>query len=262
MNSFREWINDYKAVVCLIIGFVLLLIVAPPLIIAKLYLKGCSKPNTPFSADNLILYFGSVLTFFGTVALGALALWQNRSFKIENEKSQNSLIDATEKLKIANEIIAQEYQKQVDISNKLLEMQKSNVMPIVFLIHAGINYDNSVIKLFFTFKIEKNTSLITTFEIPFFYKNESEYFNKINLLHRCPTNINKSKTVSFTNNLEEKLEFDYKDVTIEDVIENICIFTIWTIDIYNIRRKNTLTIKIDELLNFTTIKYGIEEVEI
>lgn len=58
---------------------------------------------------------GELLTFLGTVFLGGLALWQNKKFKDENDKSQEELKTLTEK---AN-----------DINDKLLDIEKEKTKP-------------------------------------------------------------------------------------------------------------------------------------
>lgn len=66
------------------------LLISIPFIINCLYLKGVrlASPNTSFSASDMLGLFGSLLTFFGTIALGALALWQNHNLYNNEEKSE------------------------------------------------------------------------------------------------------------------------------------------------------------------------------
>lgn len=76
----------------LIAILVAILLMSIPFIISWAYLKGTAngQPNTAFSASDIILFYGSILSFIGTVSLGILALWQNHIFKKTTER-QNRL---------------------------------------------------------------------------------------------------------------------------------------------------------------------------
>lgn len=66
----------------------LFLILAMPKIIDTAYFIGLKKaipPNTTFSSENAIVYYGSVLTFIGTTFLGGVSLRQNRRLHEENK---------------------------------------------------------------------------------------------------------------------------------------------------------------------------------
>lgn len=67
-----------------------------PVIIWLLYLVGDIWIGIPthITAGNALGFYGSLLAFLGTVALGALALWQNIQFRNANkEDSQNKRIE-------------------------------------------------------------------------------------------------------------------------------------------------------------------------
>lgn len=71
----------YKNKLIWIIGIpILIILIATPFIINYLYMKGTpdGKADTSFSASDMLSFYGSVLAFLGTVALGGLALWQNK----------------------------------------------------------------------------------------------------------------------------------------------------------------------------------------
>lgn len=72
-----------------LIGVILIiLLVAIPFIINCAYMKGLTleSPNTAFSASDLLSFYGTVLTFAGTVALSALALWQNKQIALKSQE--------------------------------------------------------------------------------------------------------------------------------------------------------------------------------
>ena len=62
--------------------------IIPLIIINCVYMKGLelNKQNTVLSASDWVLFYGSFLSFLGTVCLGGLALKQNNDFKQENDK--------------------------------------------------------------------------------------------------------------------------------------------------------------------------------
>lgn len=71
---------------------ILVILAIIPFSINYAYLKGETDVifNTVFSASDVLLFYGSILTFLGTVSLGALALWQNN--KIYNDKNAPYII--------------------------------------------------------------------------------------------------------------------------------------------------------------------------
>ncbi|MGF7060780.1 hypothetical protein [Brassicibacter mesophilus] len=65
-----------------------------PFLINELYKFGYATGkayHTLWEAKDVLSFYGSFLTFLGTAALGALALWQNQKFKEENDISQLKL---------------------------------------------------------------------------------------------------------------------------------------------------------------------------
>jgi len=72
-----EWAKKYMvAIIIVFIAFA----VATPFIINCLYMIGRNlpEPNTAFSASDMIVLYGSILTFIGTTTLGAVAVYQGR----------------------------------------------------------------------------------------------------------------------------------------------------------------------------------------
>jgi hypothetical protein len=84
------WIKKHIAITIIILLF---FIIGIPIIIHILF-----KINAPFSflaakweAGDMLSYYGSILTFLGTILLGALALWQNHIIQLEAEKHEKML---------------------------------------------------------------------------------------------------------------------------------------------------------------------------
>lgn len=83
-----EWIKKHKvafAVICILVVFAL---VGVPLLINILFKvnTGISALQAEWSAGDMLGYYGAVLSFLGTVALGVLALYQNHVIKEEADK--------------------------------------------------------------------------------------------------------------------------------------------------------------------------------
>ena len=80
-----EWIKKHKLIV--IISSIIL-IFGVPLIIHVLFKIHAGIPflEAEWSAGEMLGYYGSILSFIGTVVLGALALYQNRLIKEEADK--------------------------------------------------------------------------------------------------------------------------------------------------------------------------------
>lgn len=74
--------------ICPIGVILIILLIAIPFIINCAYMKGLTleNPNTAFSASDLLSFYGTVLTFAGTVALSALALWQNKQIALKSQE--------------------------------------------------------------------------------------------------------------------------------------------------------------------------------
>lgn len=80
-----NWIKKHKVFLVLISLAVLFALVGIPLIINLLFKFNCgiSMFQAEWSAGEALGYYGSVLSFVGTVVLGALALYQNHIIKEE-----------------------------------------------------------------------------------------------------------------------------------------------------------------------------------
>lgn len=80
-----KWIEKHKGIV---IAALLFFIAGVPLIIHILFKMNSGIPflEAEWTAGDALGYYGSILSFIGTVVLGALALYQNRLIKDESDK--------------------------------------------------------------------------------------------------------------------------------------------------------------------------------
>lgn len=98
-----------------------------PFIINELYKHGqnCNFAYiTMWSAEDVLSFFGNYLSFFGTIILGAVAVFQTEK---ANEKTDNANDIATDALKQAERSnqLAQEALMQTERANELsAQMQK------------------------------------------------------------------------------------------------------------------------------------------
>lgn len=116
----------------IIIGSIGILVVALtiPILINELYkigLKTDSGYVTLWEAKDALAFYGSFLSFVGTVALGMLALWQNQKFKIENDKAQDRLEKMNKKIlelddSKEKERIFEKYFSYLDDTNDLFDL--------------------------------------------------------------------------------------------------------------------------------------------
>ena len=83
-----EWIKKHKALFFIICVIVLIALIGVPFVINLLF-KADTNINVfqaEWSAGDALGYYGAVLSFLGTVILGALALYQNHMIKEEADK--------------------------------------------------------------------------------------------------------------------------------------------------------------------------------
>ena len=88
MRDFLKFINGHRRIVCAIVLLLLIITIGIPIVINWMYKQPAL--TTFFSAEweaaDALSYYGSVLTFLGTVTLSALALWQNHQIKVGNDE--------------------------------------------------------------------------------------------------------------------------------------------------------------------------------
>lgn len=101
MGNFFKFISEHRKVLY-IIFLLLIFIIGIPLLINWLYKQSALAPFfvAEWEAADALSYYGSVLTFLGTVTLSALSLWQNYQIKLGNEK-HSFLLAQLEKAKNA-----------------------------------------------------------------------------------------------------------------------------------------------------------------
>ena len=100
MKKFTQFIHKHLKKVIFILALLLMSTIGGPLLINWLYKQPAqiSLFRTEWQASDTLSYFGSVLTFLGTSALSALALWQNHQIKTANDK-HTALLENMEKAK-------------------------------------------------------------------------------------------------------------------------------------------------------------------
>lgn len=82
-----DWLKKHKILVC-VLSFIIVLGV--PLAIHILFKINSGIPffEAEWTAGDALGYYGSILSFIGTVVLGILALYQNRLIKEESDKRE------------------------------------------------------------------------------------------------------------------------------------------------------------------------------
>ncbi|WP_321825716.1 hypothetical protein [Clostridium butyricum] len=95
MGNLKEWVKKH-IIASIILSFVIIFL--PVLLIHILYSieMPCKFFMAKWSAGELLQFYGSLLSFGGTVLLGGLALWQNQQLAIKNQKF-NELINNQQK---------------------------------------------------------------------------------------------------------------------------------------------------------------------
>lgn len=84
----NDWIKNHKVLFALICVAILLLLIGVPFIINILFkVPAISEAFVAeWDAGDALGYYGAILSFIGTVVLGALALYQNHIIKTEANK--------------------------------------------------------------------------------------------------------------------------------------------------------------------------------
>lgn len=90
MDKWFDWLKNHKK---LIIGFGFFFIIGIPILIHICFIIPSPFPwmEAKWSAGDVLLYYGSILGFVGTVSLSALALYQNQKIKEESDKREDLL---------------------------------------------------------------------------------------------------------------------------------------------------------------------------
>lgn len=83
MSDYKKWYQKWW--IWLIIALIPFLIVGVPLLINRCYISNDGY-LTVWGGEYVLQYFGAVLSFLGTVVLGAIAVWQNKNANEINKK--------------------------------------------------------------------------------------------------------------------------------------------------------------------------------
>ena len=207
---------------------------------------------TNISAGNLLGFIGSFFAFTGTLYLGVLVWKQNQRFKDENNKAQNKLQDAIDKLAKANDIIADMEEESTVISKRLLDIEDSRdklqLRPFVMVTDwdiETIDKDDIVFnnkKLFFDIngdiKSEKELSALKIYftnttesflTVKYFGADISKGDKKINNWNIASLNQTNSKlylnkgtpgTISFFAENSYLKQLEGKTITLNLILEN------------------------------------------
>ena len=112
--------------VVLICVVAIVVLAAVPFIINEAY-KVNSGYTTLWGAPDMLAFYGAVLGAIGTIALGALALWQNHVFEIENDKAQKiieHISTRSNEINMINNIVTYEVARLNRLSNLFDEFIK------------------------------------------------------------------------------------------------------------------------------------------
>lgn len=88
-----DWIKTHKVIFTIMCLTLLIVLIVIPFIINLLFKfnSNISIFEAEWSAGDALGYYGAVLSFVGTVVLGALALYQNHIIKVEADKKATLL---------------------------------------------------------------------------------------------------------------------------------------------------------------------------
>lgn len=105
----------------LIVLCVLVVVFVIPIIINELF-KIDDGYIVLWNADDVLNFYGAILSFIGATILGIIALYQNKKFQMENDKAQKSLENINKHISdniFISDIVKHETQR-VDSLQKLL----------------------------------------------------------------------------------------------------------------------------------------------
>lgn len=132
-----------KFVYKLSIGIFLVLTLFIPQIVDFIYpLEGWWFTRTEFSKDNLLGFYGSYITFLGTVSLGALALWQNKMLGARNQELQTEIIKQKSLEYTPIIVLDGDSEGRVRISYNCISGQSENILLKIYI----KNITNTIVK--------------------------------------------------------------------------------------------------------------------
>lgn len=140
-----DWIKKHKIFVFIIAITVTL---GVPVIIHIVFKidSGISFLEAEWEAGDVLAYYGSILSFIGTVVLGALALYQNKLIKEESEKRAD-IQDRMEYEKNSPkfEITCFEFEPEEGALHFEVKRYSRYPMMEIIIYSAGIEYDNKLL---------------------------------------------------------------------------------------------------------------------
>lgn len=163
--------------------------------------------ESEWSAGDALNFFGSILSFVGTIALGAISIWQTHKANIISEKLlEKDLLESTDFIKLENKI---------DIV-----LKENNTAKIVISGYDKIDFGANIL-------IEKGEKAVSTFNQ---YNMRLYFFNS---LHNNHIKAIKLDNISFFQSGSEVGRRKNKtsgDPTLVDFDFNHCndVFTNWT----------------------------------
>lgn len=201
-----------------IITVIVIIVLVIPICINECYKVERGYVTTVWKGSDLLSFYGNLLSFCGTVLLGALALWQNFKFKRENDLAQKRLEELNKSANSINDrALKIEENKQrpyIDFENGLLTdttfielwNDKNNGMLVRVYLK---NISNVVAKrcdlleaeLFFTNKCYKLSNIENDTQI--FSRRSAIPNEKLYYHFYCVEDVNEDK-VSKMNNFFEK----------------------------------------------------------
>ena len=94
-----DWIKKHKIIFSFICIAILFMLFGVPFLINLLYKVDATVDifAAEWSAGEALSYYGAILSFIGTVVLGALALYQNHIIKVETDKKA-ALLEEQERI--------------------------------------------------------------------------------------------------------------------------------------------------------------------
>lgn len=140
-----EWIKKYRKLLLIIIFISIFLVPAIIHILFKIYPKNYFF-IAEWSAGELLGYYGSILSFLGTVILGALSLYQNHLLKIETDK-RTALLEQREHEKNMPKFtikLAQQNGQHSNLVLKISNITENSAMDVAVFNIRMINNDNVI----------------------------------------------------------------------------------------------------------------------
>ena len=154
-----------------IVVMLLTIVIIIPIIINEAYKTG-EGYYTVWNGADVLAFYGSIMSFIGTAFISIIALYQNKKFKEENDKTQKRTEEISiraNELNSINIIIEYEIKQLNDIETLLNEFEKAtNIQNVVInlakdsnVLIAAAKIENTVDNLLFicTSEIRKNLNV-------------------------------------------------------------------------------------------------------